>query len=184
MMNSKQKARPMKLNTFGNAANAVGRGYAWMDMIGAIIIGLIMIIIGVYMLNYKIKRTETETANITKDSVQTTTGTGKKRKTEYIAHYEYTPSTGPSSGTLFQNLTEIINKYYSSGETATVYYNPDDPVDRSLRKPINPKMIGAGLIILAILAVIISYIILQFVRKNKGAAQIYGGGRLIGNIID
>lgn len=184
MVNSKQKARPIKLNSFSNATNALGRGYAWMDMIGAIIVGLIMIIIGVFLFNYEIKRTETETANITKDSIQTTTGTGNKRKTEYIAHYEYTPSSGSSAGTLFTNLTETLQKYYSSGETATVYYNPDDPVDRSLQKPMNPKMVGTGLIICAIISVIVSFIILQVVRKHKGAAQIYGGGRLFGNIID
>lgn len=163
-------------------AKTGGKIYAWMDFAGSIVIGCIFISIGIFLLQYKIKRTETGTATIIKNSVQTTTGSGKDRKTQYIAHYKYTPSVGSSSGTLFDNLTETIDTYYASGATATVYYNPNDPVDCSLVAPLNPKLLGGGLIGLAICGMIISFIVLYVVRKNKTAAQIYGGGRLIGNV--
>ena len=62
-----------------------GRIYAWSDAFASIVIGCILISIGIFLLQYKIKRTETGTATIIKKSVQTTTGTGKDRKTQYIA---------------------------------------------------------------------------------------------------
>lgn len=180
--NNGKKGRNYNFSSGGGIANAGGRIYAWSDAFASVFIGCILISIGIFLLQYKIKRTETGTATIIKNSVQTTTGSGKDRKTQYIAHYKYTPSVGSSSGTLFDNLTETIDTYYASGATATVYYNPNDPADCSLVAPLNPKLLGGGLIGLAICGMIISFIVLYVVRKNKTAAQIYGGGRLIGNV--
>ena len=144
-----------------SATSDFGKIKAIISAVVATIIGIIMIIIGIYLIKKISILTETATATINKLNnvcVQ------NNNMWTCNMNVSFTDTTGKSY--TIDNLQSSSQNNYTSGETTTIYYEPDNPNNASLQSD-NTHTIGYVLIIIAIFIMCISWLMVWLSQRYK-----------------
>ena len=149
------------INNAYSATSDFGKIKAIISAVVATIIGIIMIIIGIIMIKKISILTSTATATITQLN-----GACIQNNNIWTCNMNvsFTDSTGKSY--TINNLQSSSQNNYTSGETITIYYEPDNPNNASLQSD-NTHTIGYVLIIIAIIIMSISWIMVWLSQRYK-----------------
>mgnify|MGYP003980046695 FL=1 len=145
-----------------------GRFWAEFSAIFATIIGIGMIIGGIFALIHKTTHTK-----LTQGTIQTAACTTNANEVDCDLTITY--SVNGKSYPLSANTTGMIN--WKTAEKIHGYYNPNDPIDAGLSIN-NTKILGWVLIGIALFLIIGSWFTVWLVNKYKWAA--FGEGALGG----
>jgi len=153
---------------YDSSAN-FGLLYNFMSALFSTFICIIMIVLGFWVKNLNIKKSET-----TRGIIDTAECSIEKNKTQCMATVVYTV-----------NDVNYTNKYTSQGvvnkgQRVDVYYNPLDPNDFAVDN--YTYIAGIGMIILGIIIIIISWIWVLLSYLYKPIAAISGVGA-VGNMM-
>ena len=175
-----ENQQPQK-NSIGNelysGAADFGRFYAWISAIIGTLISIVMIAIGVYIIRRRSYLLSVD-GKVTKASYAcaTTTSSNRNRTTtssttcKFDVTYEV---YGQSYTKTFSSVT-----MYSIEDKVTIWYDQNHP-DRSEYNP-PPKFIGWGLIGVAILIIVGSWVWVWATRRYKFAAALSATSAAVG----
>lgn len=167
--------------TLYSGAAAYGR---FTSMLGAIImtiIGIGLIIGGIYLMVNKDKHSLTAKAVITEAQCsQTQTTINNKPSISYSCMLTIQYSV---SNVLYTNKVQANGQHtYNKGEFITVQYTPSDPNDVELKPSISRTTIGAIMIGIALIMMLMSWGSAYLARKYKFAAAFQGIGSGVSTI--
>jgi len=148
----------------------VGKTLSYFQLAGQIFIGIICLSIGVYLLFRK----------HTYDSVTTGSVTSVKNGivgVQFIVNGKQYNVNYSSTG----NTNGNQNTSYNVGQTVTIRYSSSNPSNFSIGDP-PLKLIGVGLIFLALCLIIGGSIWFYFVQKNKYVAAFSGVTDVVGAV--
>ena len=162
---------------------AYGKFRAIMGAITGTIICLLMIVFGFMYIGKKTKYSASTSVQLTvgeecKAGTETIDG---RTRTVYtcIVSAEYTVG----ADTFTYNDTITSNKKYADGSNVTLYYDPNNPSDATLKYHINPGTVAMWGVILGFAGLIGTWAYTYFVLKHKQIAAVAGGAHLAGDII-
>ena len=144
-----------------SATSDFGKINAIISAFVATIIGIFMIIVGIIFIKNKSILTATTTATITQ--INSACVQNNNIWTCNI-NVSFTDTTGKSYN--IKNLQSSSQNNYTSGETITIYYEPDNPNNASLQTD-NKHIIGYFLVSIAIFIIIISWVTVWLSQKYK-----------------
>ncbi len=162
---------------------AYGKFKAIMGAIIGTIVCLLMIVFGFKYIGKKTKYSASTNVQIAVTdgcTASTETRDGQTR-TVYICnvHAEYTIGADT-----FQYSDKITsNKKYANGSNVTLYYDPNNPSDATLKYHVNPSTIALAGVILGFAGLIGTWAYTYFVLKYKQIAAVTGGAHLAGDLI-
>lgn len=154
-----------------------GQIFSGIQLAFSIIIGLILLIVGLYFMTKKNKYTSTIKAT-TKSPTNCSNGYPMNGLMNYdcVVYFDYEVS-GTKISDSFTSKTNI--KYDLPGYKFPIYYNPENPSEWSITKD-NNKVIGGALILAALFLVAVSGFWYWLTLKNKFAASAAGVQGVIG----
>ena len=162
---------------------AYGKFRAVMGAIIGTIICLIMIVFGFKYIGKKTKYSASTTVQLAvgEDCKTTTETRDGKTRTVYtcIVSTEYT--VGSDTFPYTDTITSTTK--YANGSNVTLYYDPNNPSDATLKYHINPSTLALGGVILGFAGIIGTWAYTYFVLKHKEIAAVAGGAHLAGDII-
>jgi hypothetical protein len=152
-------------------AATFGKTMSFISAIISTIIGVILIIVGLFLVFRKSKYTsEIQGAVVKASPTGSNICTNKNNMYNCSFEVDYTLN-GDDKTVMFNNVDTSIN--YTEGKIITLYYNPDDPNDIKLEKD-NTKVLGWIMLLIAILMITISWLWNYLVNRNKFLAATEG----------
>lgn len=157
------------MNTFGSALALYGRIEAVIGGVVGFIIGIILIVVGYFML---------------KDSASTagTITSVQCHPDQHGNNYDCTANVQITvdGRTYISPLVETRQKPFYNGESVLVHYDPDNPSDMTIGTGDN-KLWSYGFIGVGVLLVIVMPLIAYFSIKSKTFAMVEGAADVIGD---
>lgn len=157
-------------NVAYDSAATFGRVIAFFKMIVAIIVGIAMITIGIYLIRYKVKQSVNTTSVI--ESAKCTlvnSGTDKRpsstNQCDLVVVYTV-------DGKEYKTQLTTQGPVQTKGNTIDIQYNPENPND-IIQKTVSNKTIGIWLIVIGIviMAIAIIWFWITMTYKVAAAAQ-------------
>lgn len=171
---------------YSDSAGA-GNIFTAFGLVIGIIIGLIMVIVGIYFIFKKNSKTDSVIASVQNVACNPYTA---NNTTNWSCSFNVTFTPKGKTNPITVNVQTDSSINYSGITNIKIWYDPNDPTNISLNN-FNYKTIGIILIILSLFIVGISYFWYWAARKNKfiasaagtsGALSLLSGGR-IGGIV-
>lgn len=160
-----------------SGAAEFGRLTAVFSAIGMTLIGLILIIIGIWLLRYKDTHTKTAQALVT-SSHCTKMSDGNPQadgQPVYICYMGVTYKVG--SQTCTTTVSSDGQNQHQKGETVTIRYDPEHVCDAELAmKTVSKKLVGVVMIGISVLLMFFSWFWVYITRKSKFGAAATGAG--------
>lgn len=150
-----------------------GRVRAVMGFVGALLIGGIFIVFGMWVALSKDNRTSTAVATASSASCNTS-----MNPPECFVTLQFRTTDGKN----VVAYTSTGSKMYTGGERCEVRYDPDNPSDIQIgesKKWLGWVFVGVGLVL-----IMLGSLSLYFSMKYKEVAAIGGGVSLVGDVID
>ncbi|AHA56070.1 hypothetical protein EhV442 [Emiliania huxleyi virus 86] len=162
---------------------AYGKFKAVMGAIVGTVIFLLMIVFGFKYIGKTTKYSASTnvTLAMTEGCTQTTETKDGNTRTVYtcMVSAEYTVG----SDTFTYNDTISSGTKYANGSNVTLYYDPKNPGDATLKYHINPGTLALAGVIIGFLGLFGTWGYTYFVLKNKEIAAVTGGVHLAGDIV-
>lgn len=147
-----------------------GRFWAKFSFVIAVIIGIVLIISGIYILVHKSNKIKT-TGIIIDELPNPCQYISDSKKYQCNVKVKYTVN-----GTTYTPTLWYSNRTFKSvGSNIDIYYRKNDPSNASLDGP-TPKWVGIASIIIGILIPLFAYFIVYLTNRSKFAASAVGIG--------